>query len=141
MGKARILVVDDEAGVREGLRALLQREGYTVQTAADAWGAVRWIKRAPFDCLLSDMDLTRDAELAVNGLDVIALLRIHQPEAKAILISASGDARLTRLARERGAVARLEKPVDVARLKRLLRTLFPADGPAPAPPPVLCRSG
>lgn len=139
MGRPRILVVDDEWGIREGLRALLEREGYEVQTAADAWGAVRWIKRAPFDCLLIDMDLTRDAELGVNGLDVIALLRIHQPKAKAILISASPDSALTQLARDLGAVARLEKPVDLVTLKRLLSSLLPTDGPT-SPPSWTLRS-
>jgi DNA-binding NtrC family response regulator len=141
MSRPRILVVDDEWGIRQGLKALLDREGYDVQTAGDAWDAVRWIKRAPFDGVLIDMDLTRDADLGVNGLDVIALLRIHQPNAKAILISASGDSALTRLARERGAVARLEKPVDLAALMRLLRSLFPTDGPAAPSSPVLCPSG
>lgn len=136
-----MLVVDDEAGIRDGLKAILAREGYDVQTAGDAWGAVRWIKRAPFDCLLIDMDLTRDAEAGINGLDVITLLRIHQPRAKAILVSASTDSALTRLAQERGAVARLEKPLDLASLKHLLRTLFPSDGPATPPSRVLCPSG
>lgn len=135
------MVVDDEWGIREGLKALLEREGYAVETAGDPWGAVRWIKRAPFDGVLIDLDLTRDAELGINGLDVIALLRIHQPQAKAILISASGDSTLTRLARERGAVARLEKPVDLVALKRLLHRLFRSDGPTTPSSPVLCPSG
>ncbi|HEY7676566.1 MAG TPA: response regulator [Candidatus Methylomirabilis sp.] len=141
MKKPRILVVDDEWGIRHGLKALLDREGYDAQTAGDAWDAVRWIKRVPFDGVLIDMDLTRDADLGINGLDVIVLLRIHQPDAKAILISASGDSTLTRLALERGAVARLEKPVDLAALRRLLRSLFPSDGPTTPSSPVLCPSG
>jgi two-component system response regulator HydG len=141
MSRPRILVVDDEWGIRQGLKALLDREGYEVEIAGDAWVAVRWIKRAPFDGVLIDMDLTRHAELGMNGLDVIALLRIHQPNAKAILISASGDPALTRLARERGAVARLEKPIDLAALKRLLRSLFPTDGPTAPSSSVLCPSG
>ena len=134
----RILVVDDDQFVREGLRLFLEREGYDVETAADPWGAVRWIKRRPFDGLLIDMHLTPDAEHGFNGLDVIALLRVHQPEAKAILISASADAGLTRLAKERGAVARLEKPLDLASLTRLLRSLFPMDGPGAPHSPALC---
>lgn len=141
MTRPRILVVDDDRGIRQGLKALLEREGYEVQTAADAWMAVRWIKRAPFDCLLIDMDLTPDAELGVNGLDVIALLRIHQPKAKAILISASADSALTRLAQERGAVARLEKPLAPAHLTRLLRSLFPSEGPPPPGSSLLCPCG
>lgn len=127
MGRRRILVVDDEQGIREGLRLLLEREGYEVQTAADAWAALRWMKRASLDCLLIDMDLAPDSELSVNGLDVITLLRIHQPRAKAILMSASDDSALTRLAQERGAVARLEKPLDLPSLTHLLRSLFPPD--------------
>ncbi len=130
MGRRRILVVDDEQGIREGLKVLLEREGFEVLTAADAWGAIRWMKRTPLDCLLIDMDLARDSELSVNGLDVITLFRIHQPQAKSILMSASDDSALTRLAQERGAVARLEKPLDLASLTHLLRSLFPSEVPA-----------
>jgi DNA-binding NtrC family response regulator len=141
MGTLRILVVDDEEGIREGLKTLLGRQGYDVRTAGDAWGALRWIKRAPFDCLLIDMDLTRDSELSMNGLDVIALLRIHQPGAQAILMSASDDSALTRLAQERGAVARLEKPLDLAFLTHLLRSLFPLDAPTTPSNLISCHPG
>ncbi len=141
MGKRRILVVDDEQGIREGLKALLERGGYDVRTAGDAWGALRWIKRVPLDCLLIDMDLARNPELSLNGLDVIALLRIHQPQAKAILMSASDDSALAQQARERGAVGWLEKPFDFAVLIRLLRSLFPeGDGGTDPYSPVVSRS-
>jgi len=125
MMRPRVLVVDDVAGVRDGLRTFLQRKGYEVETAADALGAVRWIKRKSFECALVDMDLSPDAEMGMNGLDVVALLRIHQPGTRAILISASADTALTRLALRRGAVARLEKPVDLAVLVGLLQHLAP----------------
>ena len=141
MGKRRILVVDDDQSIREGLRLLLEREGYDVQTAADAWRALRWIKRGPMDCLLIAMDLTREPDLGVNGLDVIALLRVHQPAAKAILMSASVDPALDQLAQERGAVTRLEKPLDLASLTRLLRSLFSPDPPTTPPHLISCHPG
>lgn len=53
-------------------------------------------------------------------------------------MSASTDAGLTRLARERGAVAWLEKPVDLAALRRLLNSLFPTDGPVTSRATLLC---
>lgn len=141
MYRLRILVVEDEPSIRDGLRALLEREGYDVQTAGDAWGAVRWIKRAPFDCLLIDKDLTRDNDQGVNGLDIIALLRVHQPKAKAILMSACTDPGLAQLAWARGAVAQLEKPFEPVSLTRLLRTLFPGNRPTAPHSSVLCPSG
>lgn len=140
MGKLRVLVVDDEKGTREGLKALLEREGHEVRTAGDAAGALRWIKQVPLDCLLIDLDLSRDPELGINGLDVIVLLRIHQPTAKAILMSASADPALTRLAQERGAVGRLEKPFDLAVLTRLLHSLFPNEEGRTPYPSILCPS-
>ncbi len=140
MRRQRILVVDDETGIREGLKLFLEREGYAVQTAGDAWGAVRWIKRAPFDCLLIDLNLSPDYDPTFDGLDVIALLRVHQPEAKAVLISASQDPTLTRVAAAWGAVARLEKPLDLASLRHLLRSLLPTDGATTAIPSVPSHS-
>ncbi len=136
MRRRRILVVDDEAGIREGLRAFLEREGYAVQTAGDASGAVRWIKRMPIDCLLIDLNLSPDYDPTFDGLDVIALLRVHQPEAKAVLISASQDPSLTGVAAAWGAVARMEKPLDLASLRHLLRSLLQGNGEASAIPSV-----
>ena len=139
MGRPRILVVDDDRFIREGLRAYLERGGYEVRTAADAWTALRWIKRSPLDLLLIDLDLSQDAELGVDGLDIIALLRIHQPEAKAILMSAVSYPGLARLARDRGAATCLEKPFDPAVLTGLMRSLLPRRG-ASASTPILCPS-
>jgi len=139
MVRPRVLVVDDDRCIREGLRAFLEREGYEVRTAADAWTALRWIKRAPLDLLVIDLDLTQDGGQDVNGLDIIALLRIHQPEAKAILMSAATDPDLARLARERGAATCLEKPFHPAVLATLLHSLLPPPGAVPAPASILCR--
>ncbi len=139
MGRARILVVDDEAGTREGLKILLQRDGYEVQTAGDPIGAMRCIKRAPLDCVLMDLNLTPDLQQGIDGMDLIVLLRIHQPQAKAILMSASADPAAARLAKERSVVARFEKPVDLVGLTRLLRSLFPTEGTSADRPPGISR--
>ena len=135
MGTARILVVDDDADTREGLKILLERDGYEVQTAGDPLGAVRSIKRVPLDCVLIDLNLTRDLHQGIDGMDLIVLLRIHQPQAKAILISGSGDPPVARLAAERSVVACLEKPVDLAALTRVLRSIVPTGRPAAELPP------
>lgn len=127
-------MVDDEQPIREGLKSLLERQGFDVSTAGDPWDAVRWIKRRAFDGLLIDLELTPESEVGINGLDVIALLRVHQPRAKAILISASMDSALTRLAEGLGTAARFEKPLDPGALTRLLTTLFPREQRPPAFP-------
>ena len=53
-GLPRILIIDDEEGIRDGLRALLQVEGVAVETAATAEEGVRRLEQKPFDLVFLD---------------------------------------------------------------------------------------
>ncbi len=80
-GSARILVVDDDPGVRKVVRRMLEREGHSVATAGSAAEGVRIFDRVrpPFDLLLTDVvlpdrsghDLWRAVERRVPGLPVV----------------------------------------------------------------------
>src|SRR3954462_8197682 len=53
--RPRILVVDDEASMRDMLRIVLRRDGYDVRVAPDGRAALEMLKREPFGLLLSDI--------------------------------------------------------------------------------------
>ncbi len=108
-----ILVVDDEADIRELIAGILEDEGYAVRTAADSNAALRAIKaRKPSLCVL-------DIWMQGGGLDGIELLSvIHEldPDIPAIMISGHGNIETAVTAIKKGAFDFIEKPFKTERL-------------------------
>ncbi|ESQ89610.1 ATPase AAA [Asticcacaulis sp. AC460] len=108
-----ILVVDDEADIRELIAGILEDEGYAVRTAADSNAALRAIKaRKPSLCVL-------DIWMQGGGLDGIELLGvIHEldPDIPAIMISGHGTIETAVTAIKKGAFDFIEKPFKTERL-------------------------
>jgi two-component system nitrogen regulation response regulator NtrX len=112
----RILVVDDEEGVREALRQLLEYEGYAVTLSAsgpEALGAYVDVK--PHLVLL-------DVKMAgMDGLAVLAKLREMDPQAQVVMISGHGTIATAVEATQLGAHDFLEKPLDTHRVLLTLK--------------------
>ena len=108
----RVLCVDNEPTILEGLSALLQRWGMQIVTAPDAASALS--AAGPFDAALVDLHLG-------DGPDGLAVLRGLREKgvAQLALISADADETLPDRAREAGAVL-MAKPVKPAALKAFL---------------------
>ncbi|MBP2158289.1 MULTISPECIES: sigma-54 dependent transcriptional regulator [Asticcacaulis] len=108
-----ILVVDDEADIRELVAGILEDEGYAVRTAADSNAALRAIKaRKPSLCVL-------DIWMQGGGLDGLELLGvIHEldPDIPCIMISGHGTIETAVTAIKRGAFDFIEKPFKTERL-------------------------
>ena len=84
-GMPRILVIDDEEGVREGLRTLLQTEGVAVETAATAEDALRRLEQKPFDVMFLDLNLP-----GADGLSILPSLRQGTPPADVVVLTGYG---------------------------------------------------
>ncbi len=106
MPKGSILVVDDEAEIREGLELLLDSEGYrrhqSRKPAKQAWRASR---SSPFDLLLLDVSLPDR-----NGLDLLREIRRRDPDLPVVLITAYGSIDMARAAFKSGAQDYITKP-------------------------------
>lgn len=129
--KKRVLVVDDDPDLLEGLRTLLE-EQYVVLVASDGEEALDLIDREPVDALLLDMMMPR-----VNGEAVLRRLQRAAAAPPTIVISARADGK--ELARALGAVGFLAKPFDVDLLERTVARVLDGDGgggpgPTQAPP-------
>ncbi|WP_420238530.1 sigma-54-dependent transcriptional regulator [Telmatobacter bradus] len=107
-----ILVVDDEAEIRNSLEEILREEGYGVVTAANAAEALVRLNDAPFDVVLLDIWLPdRD------GLDVLADIRQFAAETRpeVVIISGHGTIETAVKATKLGAYDFLEKPLSLDR--------------------------
>ena len=82
----KILIIDDEAEIRESLETLLQLENYTIVCAASGREGLAHIGARAFDLVLLDLALPD-----MNGMDVIFEIRLQHPEQAVIMITAYGS--------------------------------------------------
>src|SRR6202007_325512 len=82
---ASILVIDDEAAIRESLEVLLTLEGFAVRTANDGEQGLRILEAENFDLVLLDLALPGQ-----SGLELLPQIRERQPETPVIMITAYG---------------------------------------------------
>src|SRR5271157_400788 len=107
----RILIIDDEAEIRESLETLLQLEGYTVVVAGSGLEGLEQIGQRVFDVVLLDLALPDK-----NGMDVLAEIRVLHPEQPVIMITAYGTVENAVRAMQSGATNFIQKPWDNEKL-------------------------
>ncbi len=106
-----MLIIDDEAAIRESLETLLELEGYSVESAATADQGLARIGERPFDLVLLDLALPDR-----NGLDLLAELHAHDPQLSVIMITAYGTVENAVKAMQAGATNFVQKPWDNEKL-------------------------
>ena len=107
----RVLIIDDEAEIRESLETLLQIEGFTVVAAASGREGLTQIGQRHFDVILLDLALPDK-----NGMDVMAEIRMQHPEQAVIMITAYGTVENAVRAMQSGATNFIQKPWDNEKL-------------------------
>ena len=117
----RILVVDDDGGVRALLCDILRAEGHEVFEVVDGAEAVRWMQSHP-TCNLVVTDLCMPEK---EGFELIQELRSKYAELKIICISGRFGGRLLSAATKLGADAALPKPLNVVQFLELVEKLVP----------------
>jgi PAS domain S-box-containing protein len=128
---SRILVVDDDTGVRESLAEILRADGCEVVTAADGRDALRKMESGSFHVVLSDVVMPE-----MDGYELFLEVRRRAPQTKVILMTAfyyDKDHVLKR-SRLNGLDGVLfKKPIDPARLRDTLRGLLGTGGRSASP--------
>src|SRR5467141_3955785 len=107
----RILIIDDEAEIRESLETLLQLEGYTVVVAGSGREGLAQIGQRAFDVVLLDLALPDK-----NGMDVLSEIRLLHPQQGVIMITAYGTVENAVRAMQSGATNFIQKPWDNEKL-------------------------
>jgi DNA-binding NtrC family response regulator len=115
-GLPRVLIIDDEEGVREGLRTLLQQEGLHVETAVNAEDGVRRLEARSCDLVFLDLNLP-----GADGLSIIGRLRRGTPPADVVILTGYGTVANTVEAMRKGATDVIEKPFSQDRILAVIR--------------------
>src|SRR6202451_4137508 len=112
-----VLIIDDEAAIRESLETLLELEGYGVESAASGEEGLARIGERSFDLVLLDLALPDR-----NGIDLLAELHVHDPQLSVIMITAYGTVENAVKAMQAGATNFVQKPWDNEKLLADIRT-------------------
>jgi DNA-binding NtrC family response regulator len=115
-GLPRVLVIDDEEGIRDGMRSLLQGEGVAIETATSAEDGVRRVEQRAFDIVFLDLNLP-----GADGLSILASLRRGTPPADVVVLTGYGTVANTVEAMRKGAVDVIEKPFTSDRILAVVR--------------------
>src|SRR5256885_7876525 len=107
MPKSRILVIDDEAAIRDSLKMTLEAEGYEFGGAATGQEGLALVERENFDLVLLDVKMP-----GMDGLDVLGRLHSMNETLPVVMISAHGTPSTAVDAIRRGALDFLEKPFE-----------------------------
>jgi DNA-binding NtrC family response regulator len=106
-----VLIIDDEAEIRESLQTLLEMEGFAVETAPTGEAGLQRIGEHPFDLILLDLALP-----GRDGMDILADIRSHETRLPVIMITAYGTVENAVRAMQSGAANFVQKPWDNEKL-------------------------
>ncbi len=116
---ARILIVDDDRSIRRTLEKFLGSEGYEVATAHDAPSAVSAVlgSESATDLVLLDLGLPGG-----SGFDVLTAIADREVKPTVVVVTARDDMQSTVKAIQLGAYEYVVKPVDIERLRTVVKT-------------------
>ena len=109
---ASILVVDDESGIREFLKIMLEREGYEVSCATDGKEAIDLFKEQKYDVVLADIRMPK-----VDGFELMTRIKEISPETSVIMITAYASFESAVKSMKEGAYDYIAKPFNVDEVK------------------------
>jgi two-component system response regulator HydG len=130
MDRNHLLIVDDEAGHRQMLRAYLEDEGFRVSEAADGFHALAALRDRPFDLLLLDLKMP-----GMDGLEVLRQAKAHASAMPVIMMTAFGTIESAVEAVKAGAQDYVAKPLDMEELTLKVRKALHVHGLERGGPP------
>jgi len=108
----KVMVVDDEGGMRKFLNALLQKEGYEVELATSGTEAIEKFRRGNFDLVVTDVRMD-----GIDGIGLLRQIKKIDPDAMVVVITAYTTWSTAVEAMRLGAFDYLTKPFDNENLK------------------------
>ncbi|MGH8670504.1 MAG: sigma-54-dependent transcriptional regulator [Burkholderiales bacterium] len=117
MLRGNVLIVDDEADIRELLGMTLRRMGLEADNAANEWEAVQLLQKTRYDLCLTDMRLPDG-----DGLHLVEHIAQHCPGLPVAVITAHGSMENAVAALKAGAFDYLSKPVSLNQLRTLVKS-------------------
>ncbi|MEA0553960.1 response regulator [Lysinibacillus irui] len=104
----RLLIVDDQQGIRLLLNEVLKKEGYITYLAANGSEALKYADEQKMDCVLLDMKIP-----GMDGIEILKRLKEKFPKLPVFMMTAYGELDVVKEALELGAIRYFTKPFDI----------------------------
>jgi len=111
MIKDKILIIDDESGIRSSLKGILEDEGYEVKTVDTGEKGLKIIKNENFSLVFLDIWLPE-----INGIEVLKKLKSFKEDTQVVMITGHGSVESAVKATKLGAFNFLEKPLSLEKV-------------------------
>lgn len=112
MDKKKVLIVDDQNGIRVLLLEVFNSEGYNTFQAANGKLALEIVKQESPDLVLLDMKIP-----GMDGLEILKHIKAIDPSIKVIMMTAYGELDMIKEATDLGALMHFTKPFDIDEMR------------------------
>jgi len=123
--KAKILLIDDDPGVRELIHDLLAEEGHTVAVCADGQSGTSRLHDEPFDLVITDLVMP-----GLTGWQVAKLVKLQNPATPVVMVTGLGHGIDPEEARRKGADFLVLKPLNLENFTAIVAQALASGRPA-----------
>src|SRR4051812_27542415 len=116
MSDTRLLLADDDEGLRRIFARAFRADGFEVEVAEDGEAALRMLEHQRYDAVLTDISMPR-----VSGIELLRAVRERDADVPIVLMTGGPDLETALQAIEHGAFRYLVKPVQLNELKSVVR--------------------
>lgn len=118
--KEKILIVDDQFGIRILLNEVFQKEGYQTFQAANGIQALDILKKHDPDLVLLDMKIP-----GMDGIEILKRMKVIDPDIRVIIMTAYGELDMIQEAKNLGAITHFAKPFDIDDIRAAVKKHMP----------------
>ncbi len=119
MLQQRLLIIDDEAVIREGLKRIFERESFSVEICSGGYGAIELLHKQEFDLIISDLKMP-----GMGGMEVLKAVQTLNPHTPVILITGFATVDTAVEAMKNGAADYITKPFEPGPLVEKVRAVI-----------------
>lgn len=124
MDKGKVLIVDDQNGIRVLLVEVFSNEGYDTFQASNGKMALEIVRKESPDLVLLDMKIP-----GMDGLDILKHIKQIDTSIKVIMMTAYGELDMIKEATDLGAIMHFTKPFDIDELRQAVNAQLRSDSP------------
>jgi two-component system response regulator (stage 0 sporulation protein F) len=115
----KLLIVDDQFGIRVLLKEVFEKDGYETYEASNGKQALKLIEEKQPHLVLLDMKIP-----GMDGLEILREIRERNLDANVIMMTAYGELEMINEAKKLGAIAHFAKPFDIDEVRGKIRDFF-----------------
>ncbi|WLR41695.1 response regulator [Bacillus carboniphilus] len=116
----KILIVDDQYGIRILLNEVFHKEGYQTFQAASGYEALEIVEKHSPDLVLLDMKIP-----GMDGIEILKRLKVINNDILVIIMTAYGELDMIQEAKDLGAITHFAKPFDIDEIRNSVKEYIP----------------